>query len=229
MAYTISMPRLIFDIETVGADFNTLDEKSQEYLIKTARTPEEAEEIKSNLSFSPLTGQIIAIGILNPDTDKGAVYFQAPGGDQEHSEEEGVQYFPSTEKEILEKFWEIIQHYDQFVTFNGRSFDCPYIMIRSAVLKVKPSKNLVPYRYGDEHIDLFDRLGFFGAVRRTLNLHMWCQALGIKSPKSEGVSGDEVDGLFKNKEYLKIAKYCFGDLRATKELFDYWNKYINIK
>jgi 3'-5' exonuclease len=223
------MPRLIFDIETVGVDFNTLDETSQDYLVKHARTEEEAEEVKNNLSFSPLTGQIVAIGILNPDTNKGAVYFQAPNWDQQKSEEENVQYFPVTEKEILQKFWEIIQHYDQYVTFNGRSFDCPYIMIRSAILGVKPTRNLMPYRYGDEHIDLYDRLGFFGAVRRTMSLHMWCQAFGIKSPKSEGVSGNEVAHLFKEKEYLKIATYCFGDLIATKELFDRWEKYINIK
>ncbi|MEK7582358.1 MAG: ribonuclease H-like domain-containing protein [Patescibacteria group bacterium] len=223
------MPRLIFDIETVGVDFNALDEISQEYLVKNARSPEEAEEVKNNLSFSPLTGQIVAIGILNPDTDKGAVYFQAPEANLEQSEEEGVQYFPVTEKEILEKFWEIIQHYDQFVTFNGRSFDCPYIMVRSAILKVKPTKNLMPYRYGDEHIDLYDRLGFFGAVRRTMSLHMWCQAFGIKSPKSDGISGNEVAQLFNDKEYLKIATYCFGDLVATKKLYEAWNKYINIK
>lgn len=223
------MPKLIFDIETVGVDFESLDAQSQEYLVKNARTPEEADAVRSNLSFSPLTGQIVAIGILNPDTDKGAVYFQAPGWDKEKSEEEGVQYFPVTENEILEKFWEVIQHYDQYITFNGRSFDCPYIMIRSAILKVKPTRNIMPYRYGDEHIDLYDRLGFFGAVRRTMSLHMWCQALGIKSPKSEGVTGDDVASLFKEQKYLDIAKYCFGDLRATGLLYEYWNKYINIK
>jgi len=223
------MPRLIFDIETVGVDFESLDTQSQEYLVKSARTPEEAHLVKTNLSFSPLTGQIVAIGILNPDTNKGAVYFQAPDWDQKDSEEEGVQYFPVTEKQILERFWEVITHYDQFVTFNGRSFDCPYIMIRSAILKVQPSKNLMPNRYWDEHIDLFDRLGFFGAVRRGMSLHMWCKAFGIKSPKAGGVTGHDVAQLFTDGNYLDIARYCFGDLLATQQLFEYWNKYMNIK
>ncbi|MDP2648187.1 MAG: ribonuclease H-like domain-containing protein [Candidatus Yanofskybacteria bacterium] len=219
--------RLIFDIETVGVDFETLDSASQEYLLKYAESPEEEEEAKRGLSFSPLTGQIVAIGILNPDTDRGAVYFQAP--DQQKFEEEGVQYFPATEKEILENFWEVMRHYDQIITFNGRMFDCPYIMIRSGILKVKPTKNLMPNRYYDEHIDLYDRLSFFGAMRRKMNLHMWCQALGIKSPKSDGITGDNVGPLFKEKKYKEIAQYCFGDLRATKELLAYWEKYINIK
>ncbi|MBX4211430.1 MAG: ribonuclease H-like domain-containing protein, partial [Candidatus Yanofskybacteria bacterium] len=153
----------------------------------------------------------------------------APKWDKELSEEEGVQYFPATEKQILENFWEIMTHYNQIVTFNGRSFDCPFIMIRSAILKVKPTKNLMPNRYYDEHIDLFDRLSFFGAVRRKMNLHMWCQAFGIKSPKAEGITGDDVKRLFTEGKYLEIAKYCYGDLLATQQLLAYWDKYINIR
>jgi len=224
------MPKLVFDIETVGIDFESLDKKAQEYLVNAARTEEEAKKVRENLSFSPLTGNIVAIGILNPDTDKGAVYFQAPGLHLEKSEEDNAQYIPlKNEGEILKEFWKVIQRYDQFITFNGRSFDCPYLMVRSAILKIKPTKDLVPYRYGNVHIDLYDRLGFFGAVRRTMSLHMWCQAFGIKSSKTQGVAGDDVGRLFKEGKHLDIARYCFDDLRATKELFQYWDGYISVK
>ena len=222
------MPRLIFDIETVGVEFDSLDEKSKESLLKFAETQEDIEAVKDGLGFSPLTGEVVAIGILNPDTGKGAVYFNSQG---KHKEEvgENVQYIPCPdEKDILKNFWDVASHYDQFVTFNGRTFDCPYILIRSAILKVKPTKNLMPNRYYDEHIDLLDRLTFFGAVRRKGTLHMWCQAFGIESPKSKGVTGDDVARLFKEKKSLDIAKYCFDDLKATKTLYEYWNKYINI-
>lgn len=223
------MAKLIFDIETIGVDFDTLDQKSQTYLMDTARTSEEAEEVKNNLSFSPLTGQVIAIGILNPDTDRGAVYFDPGATQSDIVEEKDAQYIPCTEKEMLKKFWEVMGHYDQFITFNGRSFDCPYLMVRSAVHKIKPTRNLVPYRYGDEHIDLFDRLGFFGAVRRTMSLHMWCRALNIKSPKEGDIAGHEVGQAFKDGRSLEIAQYCYGDLVATKQVYEYWNTYINIK
>ncbi len=227
--YTGHMPKLIFDIETVGVDFDSLDEQAQGYLLKSARSPEEADQVREGLGFSPLTGEIVAIGILNPDTDRGGVYFQAPGATLETTEEDGVQYVPCSEKDILKNFWDIITHYDQFVTFNGRSFDCPFIMVRSAVHKLKPTKNLMPNRYWDAHIDLYDRLGFFGAVRRTMSLHMWCRALGIKSPKEGGVTGYQVADFFKQGKYLEIAKYCFGDIRATAKLHEYWEKYINVK
>lgn len=231
------MPRLIFDIETVGVDFESLDEKAKEFLLEYAETPEEKQAIREGLGFSPLTGEVVAIGILNPDTDKGAVYFQDPENKLEKSSEENIQYTPlPSEKDVLKEFWQTASLYDQFITFNGRAFDGPYMMIRSAVNKIKPSKNLVPYRYESDqygktitHLDLLDRLTFFGAFRGRRNLHMWCQALGIKSPKEEGITGNDVGRLFKEKRYLDIATYCAGDLWATKELAGYWEKYINIK
>ncbi len=223
------MSRVVIDIETVGVEFSTLDPQAQEYLLKGARTDQERDAVPETLSFSPLTGQVVAIALLNPDTAKGAVYYQTPGQSPTEFDEAGVTYASGTESEILAKFWRTMGFYDQYVTFNGRSFDCPFLMVRSAINKIKPSKNLVPYRYGDEHIDLFDRLGFFGAVRRTMSLHMWCQAFGIRSSKTGGINGYEVPHYFREGKYLDIARYCFDDIRATAELFAYWNAYINIR
>ena len=231
------MPRLIFDIETIGVDFNSLDDKSREFLLKFAETPEEEEETKDRLSFSPLTGEVVAIGILNPDTDKGAVYFRDPAGKLEKESKDDIQYTPcATEKEVLKEFWQTAALYDQFVTFNGRGFDSPFLIVRSAIHKIKPTKNLMPNRYESDqfgktitHVDLLDRLTFFGSVRRKMNLHMWCRAFDIESPKTKGITGDDVGRLFKDKKYVEIAQYCAGDLWATKELFNYWEKYINIK
>jgi DNA polymerase elongation subunit (family B) len=222
------MSRLVFDIETVGVQFDSLDQQAQEYLLKSARTPEERELVPEQLSFSPLTGQIVAVAILNPDTAKGAVYYQADG-DQSESQEDGVTYVPGTEPELLERFWQAASFYEQFVTFNGRSFDVPYLMVRSAIHRIKPTKNLMANRYWDNHIDLYDRLGFFGAVRRTMSLHMWCQAFGIPSSKANGITGHEVPAMFREGRFYDIARYCFDDIRATAELFAYWDKYINIK
>jgi hypothetical protein len=80
--------------------------------------------------------------------------------------------------------------------------------------------------YGIKHIDLQDQLAFYGAVRRKGNLHLYCNAFGIRSPKSEGVSGDDVGRLFKNREYRQIAEYNSWDLIATAELYERWEKYI---
>ncbi|MBI4698966.1 MAG: ribonuclease H-like domain-containing protein [Nitrospirae bacterium] len=218
--------KIIIDIETTGRDFEAFDDMSKEYLLKFAETEEQIKEAKDGLAFSPLTGEIVAIGMLNPDTQRGAVFFQAPGSPQEPFEEEGIRFIADTEAGILQKFWDAVKSYDQVITFNGRAFDAPFIIIRSAVHGIKPTKDLMGNRYSASHTDLFDLLSFYGAVRRKFSLHMWCKAFGIKSPKEEGVTGHEVKDLFNEGRYVEIARYCCGDLYATRELFDRWNRFM---
>jgi|SRR5208283_1151710 len=220
------MGRIIVDIETVGADFDSLDPSTQDYLLKWAGSEEDTLRVKESLSFYPLTAEIVAIGMLNPDSHKGVVYFQAHGEPLAPFEEGGIRFESGTEREILENFWTSIKPYAQFVTFNGRGFDCPFIMIRSAVNKIRPSKDLMPNRYSGSHIDLLDQLTFYGTLKRRFSLDMWCKTFNIKSPKSEGITGHEVKDIFRSGRYLDIARYCAGDLIATKELFLIWEGYI---
>jgi hypothetical protein len=218
--------RIVVDIETIGRDFDSFDEITQEYLLKFAETEDEVQAVKEGMGFSPLTGEVAAIGMLNPDTERGVVYYQCPEAVQDPLEEDGIEYIADSEAGILNKFWDTVKHYDQFITFNGRGFDAPFLVIRSAFHKIIPSKELMPNRYNLSHTDLLDLLTFYGAVRKKFSLHMWCKAFGIKSPKEEGVTGHEVGELFKQGKYLDIARYCVGDLYATRELFNYWNNYI---
>ncbi len=220
------MSRVIFDIETVGKDFDALEPETREYLLRWSETEEEIREVKESLSFYPLTGEVVAIGMLNPETMRGAVYFQAPDGGLAAFEEDGVTFQPGTEAEILQRFWEAVRSYDQFVTFNGRSFDCPFIMVRSAVHRIRPTRDLMPNRYNGAHLDLLDQLTFFGATRRRFSLDMWCRTFGIKSPKAGGITGYDVKDLFRGGRYVDLARYCLGDVRATREILACWEQYI---
>ena len=221
------MPKIIFDIETVGQDFELLDETSKEYFLKFAETEENIKEAKESLSFYPLTAQIVAIGMLEAETNKGFVYYQNGNGKPEKFTEGEIVFLSGSEKDILNNFWSQLKNYSQFVTFNGRTFDCPFVMVRSAINGIRATKNLMPYRYAHaEHVDLSDQLTFYDAVRRKFSLHMWCRAFGIKSPKEGGMTGLQVKDFYKEGRYLEIAKYCFGDIRATKELFKHWEKYL---
>ncbi|PIP16976.1 MAG: 3'-5' exonuclease [Candidatus Portnoybacteria bacterium CG23_combo_of_CG06-09_8_20_14_all_37_13] len=230
------MPKLIFDIETIGEDFDSLDKATQDvltrWLKKESKNDEEyqvrLEDIKQGLGFSALTGQIAAIGVLDYEKNQGAVLYQAPGEKIKDFEENGIKFKQMSEKEMLKNFWQGAKEYQEFISFNGRVFDAPFLMIRSAIFKIKPSVNLMPPRYANmtNHIDLLDQLTFFGASYKKGGLHLWCRAFNIESPKAQGVTGDDVALLFKQKKYLDIAKYNVRDLRATKELYDYWQKYL---
>ena len=120
------MSRAILDIETVGKDFESLDKATREYLLRYAETKEEKEEIKDRLSLYPLFAEIVTIGLLNPDTQKGIVFYQAAGELLLPFEEDNVRYEAGTEKEILERLW----HIAALITVNVRiGFDVACIQV----------------------------------------------------------------------------------------------------
>lgn len=216
------MNKVVFDIETLGFPLESFDEKQQEYLMKFAETDEEKIEVIQKLNLSPLTAKIIAIGMLNPDSNQGKVFYDAPAEEPWSSEDGMIEFVASDERSMLEDFWKTITHYAQFITFNGRSFDCPFIMLRSALLGVKATKNLMPYRYAsNEHCDLMEQFTFYGAVRK-FNLDFYCKAFNIKSPKSSGITGLDLAPLYNEHRYHEIAEYCIGDVKATSELYHRW-------
>lgn len=233
------MPTLIFDIETVGEDFDAMDEVTQaaltHWIEREAEDEAQAEsllaDVKNRLGFSPLTGEIVAVGVLDAEQNRGAVYFQAPNATLAAVEEDGIKFQPCDEQAILKHFWDVAAKYDQFVSFNGRAFDAPFLMVRSAVHGIRPSKNLMSNRYlsmqrsGAVHIDLLDQLSFYGAAGKG-SLHLWSRAFGIPSPKASGVTGDDVARLFREEKFLELARYNVGDLRATKALYATWRDYL---
>jgi DNA polymerase elongation subunit (family B) len=145
-------------------------------------------------------------------------------------------YICGSEKEIIDLFWKKIKHegYNMFVTFNGREFDCPFIMLRTFLLKSRPTYNLMSgtdFNIKGYHTDLMKELTFNKhsptGARRKFSLDFYCKQLGIPSPKADGVKGDMVKDLYNNKEYQTIADYCFGDVVATGNLFNLWSKYLD--
>ncbi|MEK9151594.1 MAG: ribonuclease H-like domain-containing protein [Patescibacteria group bacterium] len=235
------MSTLIFDIETVGEDYDALDETTQEVLTRWIKRETESGEnyaaaladMKNGMGFSPLTGQIVAIGIYDGEREKGAVYFQSSPNKQDKSfEEDRYKFEVMTEKEMLTRFWEVVEKYETFVTFNGRQFDVPFLMVRSAVHGIRPTKNLLANRYLNyqpghaRHIDLLDQLTFYGALRKKGSLHLWCRAFGIQSPKAQGIDGDDVKALFEHGKSADIARYNARDLRATYELYTQYERFL---
>ncbi|KKP81888.1 MAG: 3'-5' exonuclease, PolB [Candidatus Moranbacteria bacterium GW2011_GWF2_35_54] len=219
------MSKVVVDIETIGIEFENLDDKSKDYLLKYAKDDEERDKIKESLALSPLTGEIVAIGMFNPDTQKGIMYYQGGLNDRDFSEND-ILFKVKSESEMLASFWADIKKYKQVVTFNGRTFDGPFLHLRSAILKIKSSRNLVPYRYDYKlHCDLLDQMTYYGASRR-FNLDFYTKRFGIRSPKEEGIDGSMVSQMFKDGRQKEIAQYCARDIKATAKLYEYWENYL---
>lgn len=224
------MSRVVFDIETIGNNFDNFDEVRKTYLLKFADTEEKILEAKRNLSLSPLTAEVICIALLNPDTEKGTVLYQSDLKESFKSDDDKIEFTSGDEEFILTEFWKLIKHFNQYITFNGRGFDAPFLILRSALLNIPISKNLMPYRYDTKpHCDLLDQLTFYGVTRK-YNLDFYCKSFGIESPKSHGITGLDLSEYFFNKKFKDIANYCLGDVIATASLFKIFEERIlNIK
>ncbi|HXG39274.1 MAG TPA: ribonuclease H-like domain-containing protein, partial [Bacteroidota bacterium] len=209
------MSRIVVDIETLAFPLETFDAAQQDYLLRFAESEEERAETIQKLNLYPLTAQIIAIGMYNPETERGKILFQAEERVDTFSEDERVHYLSGNEQTMLATFWEDVAKYEQIITFNGRGFDCPFLMMRSAILGVRPSRNLLPYRFDpSQHCDLLEQFTFYGAIRK-FNLDFYCKAFGVDSPKSHGITGLDLGKLWEEKRFREIADYCLGDLKAT--------------
>lgn len=238
---------LVIDIETSPLPWESFDQVQQAYLLARAETPEEQEERKKQMALAPLTGFIVCIGLylvervddtvserkrvclLNDRSDA-----ETPGNVVDLSD--GSKLYCYSERAILRDFWTFLRNEDSrgahYITFNGRMFDFPFLMLRSAVLGVRPSENLLRgtrYSY-EHHTDLLDEFTFYmpqtvGATRR-YNLDFLTKAFGIQSPKSHGVDGTKVAALYAEQRYTEIAEYCLADVVATWKLYQVWERYL---
>ena len=228
------MAKLVFDIETSALPLDRFDEAQQEYLFRECEkiTDESARatrraEIHQQFSLWPFTAQTVCVAMLNVESSRGQVLFTAEDYEDDATEAGPVEFVPCMDEvELLTAFWDVARHYDQVVTFNGRGFDVPFIYLRSALLNVPISrKDWLGYRFQTEpHCDLAEQLTFYGVsgregAARRFNLDFYCKAFGIESPKTQGVTGRDVNTLLAEGHYREISEYCLRDVKATVLLY----------
>ena len=227
------MATLIFDIETIGKDWDSISESTQYSLTKwIGQQPVSDQEkdrlseaAKEKLGLSPFTGEVVSLAMYDVERGQGAVYFTADDSVNDYKVGDW-KYKVRSERQLLEDFWETSHSYDVFVTFNGRTFDVPFLLHRSLMQGVRPTKELIGQRYlsrqnSPYHVDLLDEFSFYGAMQRRPSLQLLCEAYKIPYEK-EGVGGEDITELFSKKQYRDIAEKNAADVVATTKLFETW-------
>ena len=215
------MTTIAFDIEVAGFPWDEVDEITRGYLLNRARDERAREAVPERMALYPGMGKVIAIGMWNLEMERGLILLE--GDHEEQHEWERVPHsdvLRGDEKELLERFWQIVERKrPRLVSFNGRGYDGPILMIRSAQNGIAPSKNLVPNRYRvGEHTDLMDIFSFLGAWRERYSLDYWCRRFDVESPKGS-IDGSQVGRAYREGRIEEIGEYCLRDVRATGELY----------
>lgn len=218
-------PTMVFDIETVGKDFDTLDQSDQEYFLNRLEQNFQGDEyhLKTRTGLYPMFGSILTIGLLDHHQNKGKVLYVS-----DNQTLYSINNFESksfnSELEMIAYFWQEASKFDRFVTYNGTGFDFPFLVYRSAVHRIK-----IPFETTGSQDKFIDLAYKFRMNNRPFKLEVICKSLGIENPKLPGVSGMEVSHLYNTGQLEEIVRYVSRDVKATSELYELWRKYLSGK
>lgn len=177
--------------------------KSEEAIAKW----QEADRVAyaKDAALNPRTGRIVCVG-MGTQTDSGAWQAQA---------------FTGAEDDLVREALEMVAKAHTLVTFNGLSFDLPYLLTRAVVLGLRIPFVSAPYlrRYTTTpHVDLFAVLSNWGQARKGDTLHGWARACGI--PVTDTTTGADVAAAWAAGDVPAIADHCEADVLTTAALYD---------
>ncbi len=214
---------IVLDIECTSQEWDSLPESHRlmarkELSKQTIGQRVTEEEAKERLALSPYTGTITVVSLWDTYFERGVTYYVHPyalEGLTEKGDQPVLYRHCKTEKELLERVWRVLGRisFKQVVTFNGRGFDLPYLMVRSICNGVPVLFDLVnAKRYESNHIDVSDVISVYGSCRFNVSLEMLCEQMGIESPKTT-VSGKDAPVLWKQgpEQKKEVVLYCGRD------------------
>ena len=205
------------DIDLILQTFETTKEGELE-IIKEALSHYEEQK---NTTFLPLPyHKLVALSAVIAD-EFGRFIKVGDFGEGQDDEESIIRHF----------FRFMEEKNPKLVSFNGRGFDMPMLLIRAMKYNISfpawfdqsnPMLNKTKWenyrqRFAEGfHLDLLDSMGSFGAVRN-LKLDTLCTMAGI--PGKYDVSGDQVLDLYYDDKLSLIKEYCQSDVLNTYWLY----------
>lgn len=236
---------LVVDIETIkGNNYEIAMAPFIQSLVgKTTRSNKRATSLSSfveetddkyelalrKCALSPIGGRIACIGVY--ETGIQEMF-------QDTNEEKWHFIYDSNEAIMLQRFKSLIKPTTQLVTFNGRSFDFPFLMFRAAIHGIDLNLDIKPYNgknfNGNDHIDLKQHLeqvsnvGVFGSdwSITSVSLKKWIEyfQLGTKLSIKDGeISIDKLieQGKIFKKDYDEesLEFYSENDVLLTYALW----------
>lgn len=184
---------LFFDIETVPTEHGFKHGKP-----RGADEPE--EQYLKRLSLSAITARVLCVGFaLEPPADAPTAILS---GD---------------EAAILKDFWGLVERADLFVGHNVLDFDLKFLVQRSTLHRIKPSREIPFARFRNAPVfDTMQEWTRWG--REGVSLDALALAMGLASPK-DGMDGAKVYPAFQAGRLEEIYSYCRGDVDTVRRVY----------
>ena len=186
----------------IAIDIETIQwEKSVPFIPE--KGPRDKTEPWDKCKFDPNYTQICCIG------------FKTDGACKAYTIEE------MGEAKLLDIFWSVVQKYSKIITYNGLSFDLPFIYRRSWYEGIKPT--ILP----DALLKKYETYGLHVDVRAILSqwdkfapgkLDLYA-ALKLDQCKMDGVDGSQVQSMWDAGKFDEIREYCKQDCELTWALY----------
>lgn len=217
LVHDLRLRQLVFDIETVPAvDRRSLPQTVAETLARHAERMD-SDEAKV-MGLSPFFGRVISLAVADAEDEASVTVFVVPpDGKAIPDAPKWIRFV--TEEELLHAWWALAAAAELVISFNGRGYDVPFLVLRSLVHRIPARVDLLSQRYAlRPHLDLYRALTHGERALGPTSLDVVCWALGIQSPKAH-MDGSMVAPAYAQGEIEKIAAYNAQDVRSTAAVY----------
>jgi len=124
-----------------------------------------------------------------------------------------------SEENLLKRAWAVLSEYNRYITFNGIQFDIPFLIKRSFLCRVRPTKSIsTKMYYIDNHLDLRMILGNWDRMAKG-KMDDYCK-LVLGTGKTDGIDGSKVWEYWQQQRFEEVARYGKQDAEITYKLFE---------
>lgn len=199
------MRRIFLDIETLPPNTET----SRASSALDACTDQEFRD----LALKAEKGRLLTIGVIIEENNK-VIHQGLLGRDK------ATGIFHLNEAKTLKVFWNLIgpvnPYRDVFIGHNILDFDLAFLIKRSIINRIQPPQ-ISFRRYQQKPI--FDTMWEWSLWRYRISLADVAEAIGIFSPKEEGIDGSQIYDSFCAGKHREIAMYCMRDVECARAVY----------
>jgi DNA polymerase elongation subunit (family B) len=193
------MREVVLDIETAPCDPLLWEQIA-------TRLPSIRKKGLERTGLDRSLGQIVCVGLIVLDGGK----------------EREISFVGSDEINILNNIWAELKPMDYLIGHNLLGFDLPFLLARSTIRKVKPTRKFDFRKYSTSAI--FDTMQVWAnwTMDQYPKLDLLAAVLGLEGKSG---SGNQVAEWVHEEQWERIREYCMQDVRLTRDIYHRMRKY----